>query len=436
MGDLNVRIGEQSQYLNEIYEETFKAGLGRRKSKDKIVNNNGRKLLEFCTDNNLLILNGLTKGDEDGEFTYIGPTGQSVNDICAISQEILNQVKEFEVEDKTWSDHLPIKLLIKISTENIHETSLKLLPKLYWRDLDKEIYQTKLNENIHKILDININPNLDDLAEIIYNSAKKQNNGKKDINFKQKLYNIECYNARNKMFDLLKKHKLVNTPMSRETYLNAMKTYKAVCQSSKRNYTERLLEKINNVWDSQQWWKVAKEIRNQTFQIGSNITARDFKDYFQQLLNPANNITDISYAPNFLIDPILDCEITMSELKSVLKKFKMNKAPGEDRIPYEHIVNATNSFHEHLLKRYNTILSTGNMDNKFNRSVIFPIHKKGDTSQPQNYRGIAFMNCLAKTMVGILNERLSLWAEYHNILVEYQAGFRRGYSAVGLNCQT
>lgn len=126
----------------------------------------------------------------------------------------------------------------------------------------------------------------------------------------------------------------------------------------------------------------------------------------------------------------MDKPISVEEIKSMLKKAKLNKAPGEDRITYEFFINATNGYLEQLASIYNRMFSECCIDEAFNKTIIFPIFKKGDINQPSNYRGISFMNCVAKIMMGILNARLYTWVEKNNILTEYQAGFRKKYSTV------
>ena len=44
------------------------------------------------------------------------------------------------------------------------------------------------------------------------------------------------------------------------------------------------------------------------------------------------------------------------------------------------------------------------------RCIIVPIHKKGNTSDPNNYRGISLVSCFAKLFNTILNKRLKEWA--------------------------
>lgn len=114
-GDMNVRIGKLQQNLDTYFETEFTAGMETRMSKDPIVNTKGKHFVEFCEDNGLVILNGRTKGDEEGHLTYVNTNGSSVNDLAAISSHGLGMVRKFEVEEKIWSDHFPLKIEIEVT---------------------------------------------------------------------------------------------------------------------------------------------------------------------------------------------------------------------------------------------------------------------------------------------------------------------------------
>ena len=67
---------------------------------------------------------------------------------------------------------------------------------------------------------------------------------------------------------------------------------------------------------------------------------------------------------------------------------------------------------------------------EWSKSIIIPIHKKGDANIPDNYRGIALTRVLSKVYTHVLNKRLARWAEQKERILEQQAGFREGYSTV------
>lgn len=169
-------------------------------------------------------------------------------------------------------------------------------------------------------------------------------------------------------------------------------------------------------------------INNQDFHIGHALSAETLKRHFVELLKLEQSSMNIHYAPAFNTNEMLDRSITVREVRTVLDITKPNKAPGEDRIPYEFFTNATDEFLLQLTNVYNKIYAEASIDEEFQKTVIFPIHKKGSLDDAANYRGISFMNCVAKIFMGILTERLGKWIEENNILVEHQAGFRKSYS--------
>ena len=51
-------------------------------------------------------------------------------------------------------------------------------------------------------------------------------------------------------------------------------------------------------------------------------------------------------------------------------------------------------------------------------SLITPIHKKGDTNNPNNYRGISLQPVIRKiyNIINILNKRLAQWSDENEII--------------------
>ena len=62
---------------------------------------------------------------------------------------------------------------------------------------------------------------------------------------------------------------------------------------------------------------------------------------------------------------------------------------------------------------------------------IIPIYKnKGARTEPQNYRPITLLSCLGKLFTAIINNRLHNYADSVQLILENQAGFRRGLSTL------
>lgn len=429
IGDLNIRIGNIQQPLDDFFKSTFKAGLDTRKSIDVTENKKGKSFIEVCEDFGLHVLNGCTKGDENGNLTYISGVGQSVNDICAAAHENLECIESFSVESRGWSDHMPIVLTINIKGRNLEEP-MKLLPKLKWDESKIEIYKEKLNQQLNICKQQKDVLNLQDFINVINISNPYKHKNEVHITKENKWFNFKCYNMREKSFRALTTFRLNPTTSNREKYVIENKKYKEICERSKYEYYRKIENQINLVKTGKDWWNLIKEIKNKEMQSKPDIPANVFKQYFSTLLNTPDTSHNIMYAAMKYTDEDLDQPISTFEIKHVLAKAKKNKAPGEDRVSYEFFKNSTDIFVEELANTYNIIYETANLDEKFTTSILFPIYKKGERNTVSNYRGISFINTIAKIFMGILNNRLNSWLTKYNKLSEYQAGFREGYSTV------
>lgn len=59
------------------------------------------------------MLNGNYRGDEEGEWTYVGERGNSVIDYVIGDNRTRERIIEFRVEDRIDSDHRPITVGIE-----------------------------------------------------------------------------------------------------------------------------------------------------------------------------------------------------------------------------------------------------------------------------------------------------------------------------------
>lgn len=178
IGDHNIRIGAEQQDLEDIYHNNPHLKTIRQ-SKNKTVNTKGKEYLEFCSEENLCIMNGKTDGDELGEYTFVSTIGKSVNDICDVNCEFLKNILDFKVVQRIESDHMPIELTIELGNANNDYENLNLLPKLTWKEQFKEKYHNDLSSNLDNLKTQQDNITLTDLSNLITESAIKPNLYKK-----------------------------------------------------------------------------------------------------------------------------------------------------------------------------------------------------------------------------------------------------------------
>ena len=429
LGDLNIRIGSVQQNIEEMFAEEFQAGMSIRQSKEKVLNSKGKQFIDLCNDFGQIVLNGRTVGDEEGNFTCVRENGSSVNDICAIFQELLAYVNSFTIEDKIWSDHMPLTLVLKVQSDARSQSTRKLPLPLKWKEADRVQYNDKLKDNMRTILQNKTCLDIDDIKEIILASAPSQNS-KKIINKKSPWYDYSCFYAKKKSKRFLKRYRKYGNEINKNRYLEAQKKYKLVCEQSRNAYYRNLETKINEIKDSKQWWGLVRELRNKTHIEEVKIPVQEFRQYFEELLNPPQLANDISYAANFVEIEELDRPISVDEILVALKKAKDGRAAGLDRIPCEFYKNSNMEFLNEITKLFNKLYDNQIIDPSFETSIVFPIYKKGDSSIVSNYRGVSFMNAIAKLLMSVLNERLSRWVENNKIMSEFQAGFRKNFSTV------
>lgn len=85
---------------------------------------------------------------------------------------------------------------------------------------------------------------------------------------------------------------------------------------------------------------------------------------------------------------------------------KNGKAPGLDMITTEFFKNLPRSWLSYLETFFNKILDSEKLAKEWVRTVLFMLHKKGDQSDPANYRGLAMLNVVFKIFSSIIKVRL------------------------------
>jgi len=70
-------------------------------------------LVNFLEEKGWGILNGCTKGDEEGEYTFTGGKGNTVIDYIIGNEDVRANVENLIVGDRVDSDHHPVEVWIK-----------------------------------------------------------------------------------------------------------------------------------------------------------------------------------------------------------------------------------------------------------------------------------------------------------------------------------
>jgi hypothetical protein len=149
-----------------------------------------------------------------------------------------------------------------------------------------------------------------------------------------------------------------------------------------------------------------------------------WKNYFSQLLN-VHNVREVRQTEVHTAEPLvtgpshLKVEITVAKLKKY-------KSPGSDQILAELIRAGSEILMSAIHKLINSVWNKEELPDQWEKSIIVPVHKKGDKTDCINYRGISLLSTSNKILSNTLLSRLGPYID--EIIGDHQCGFRHNRS--------
>jgi hypothetical protein len=138
-----------------------------------------------------------------------------------------------------------------------------------------------------------------------------------------------------------------------------------------------------------------------------------WRNYFSQLLN-VHGAKDVRQAEIHTAEPLVP-EPSAVEVELAIEKLKSHKSPGIDQIPAELIKTGGRTIRLVIHKLIISIWDKEELPEEWKESIIVPIHKKGDRTDGNNYRGISLLPTAYKILSNIL---LSMLIPYADKLLE------------------
>ena len=117
--------------------------------------------------------------------------------------------------------------------------------------------------------------------------------------------------------------------------------------------------------------------------------------------------------------------IYSKDVISALSELNTKKAYGPDGIPPVALKTCASELAPCLGKLFRLCLSTSTFPSCWKRALIQPVPKKGDPSQPSNYRPISLTSVLSKVFESILNRKIWKHLNSSNLISDRQYGFRK-----------
>jgi hypothetical protein len=340
-------------------------------------------------------------------------------------------------------------------SSSMPKNNLKIIYTTNYREMEKELRMTKWME----ILDTK-DPNsatekfVEKLQVCINTHTQKREIPHSKIRLKPWITEALVKSIRKR--DAL--HMKVKKFPNNETLVKYYSQYKKIChriiKSTRAEYYRAKIEENN--YDSKTMWKIAKEnvygrtkmveIKSLRLQDGSvdepTQIAEGLNEYFSTVGSKLaekikNNLGDqnengedcdktdtetiLDLAPKFKIKNIEQKDIT-----NIITSLRMDCAAGPDGVPTKLLKKCTEHLVIPLTYIINLSIDKCLFPEHLKKAYIIPIHKNGDTEDPQNYRPISLLNSISKIFEKAINNQFMEFLEKNNLLTTSQYGFRRG----------
>ena len=167
----------------------------------------------------------------------------------------------------------------------------------------------------------------------------------------------------------------------------------------------------------------------------SSMKADAFNDFFASVFTRDNgDCPDVSNrAPNSSLDAI---SFTPHTVRSVLLKLKPTTSAGYDGIPNLFLKKCASSLAFPLSHIFGISFLDGCLPTSWKFAIVTPVHKKGPTRDPNNFRPISLTATCCRVMERIINNTLLRYLLDHHLISKQQHGFiqRRSVSTNLLDC--
>ena len=464
----------------ELYETDYQATIPRG-NMDKVTNKYGQNLLDMCRTVPLRICNGRKLGDIQGSFMCYKWNGQSVVDYCLASPSLLNKIATFQVGKflPTLSDHCPISAKLKtnfIPSETYQDCNYNFLQKpekVNWDKISEHTFKNILRSDQSRHFVSNmfqsgimsdqgcIDSATDTLATFLVQTAKRascnenrieyncpRKKSSRNWKFKTKKKTVKYPKWHDKSCESLKKQISLSsyllTKSPKNSYLRGRlsletKAYKKLVKSKQKEHLNKMFDELDSMQNSDPhgYMQLVKSLRKGSFDKNvpsdsDHVQPDDWFNHFQSLLGPKvspntedKTMTDFieQNCDNFATE--LDRQCTKADFLEGVSSLKNNKAASFDKITNEILKAGSHFIAQPVLKLFNKILESSLYPSAWKLDILTHLHKSGEKSDTNNFRGISVSSCFGKLFNKMLQKRLEKMAQKRTSSVPLRGAVNR-----------
>ena len=229
--------------------------------------------------------------------------------------------------------------------------------------------------------------------------------------------------------------------LTHATFISARNRCSAKLRRARLSFRKRKIDKLSSSPTEKCFWSLSKRIfhnfYNSSFpslirpdgSIACSPTdkANIFGSYFStnSSLSDSNALVPPTQP---LSNPIPSIIISACKVRRVLRSLKTDKASGPDSIPPRFLKEFADELAPVLCRLFRLILISCTYPSSWKHALVQPVPKKGDRSNPSNYRAIALTSGVAKVFETLLNSHFIKHLESNNLLSDHQYGFCKARS--------
>ena len=431
MGDLNAKVGNE-----KVDNVTGKYGLGLR-------NDRGSRLVQFCQDNNLTIMNTVFQQPPRRLYTWKSPgdTYRNQIDYIMVNNRYKNSVKStctYPGADIN-SDHC----LLIMKLKHRMKTNMKIASKrhmnlnLLSNETIKNAYSIAVNNRYEILSNEDIVQEDEGVAEDVnqqYENIKssiihglEETVPKKDKQKRQIWMTDEILEKMDKRREL-KKHTEEYREMEAVIRANCKvakeEWYSARCEEiedlEKKHHAKELHQKVKDLTDRKRNIRTGNgciKDKDGNLLFEKRDVENRWVEYISELYDDTDRNEDI-----MLFEGDRGPIILREEVAFALKKMKSGKAVGPDEIPTEALKALEGISLQALTELCNKIYRSGHIPSELMKSTFIKLPKKPNALDCAEHRTISLMSHLMKLLLKIILTRNDQRIE--NEISACQSGFR------------
>jgi hypothetical protein len=264
---------------------------------------------------------------------------------------------------------------------------------------------------------------------------------------------LDLQKQKNEIISLSQTVRLTKDRVLKKQLKQSKKDYSKKLNYAKKEFIENSIKNSENVCTTT-WKIINNDTRN--FEPSSeiklvingqkynepNIVCEIFNDYFVNAVDKSvipnllpnytvgPNISEINNNKKFYTKPVSD-----EDLNKIIMSFANKYSVGYDEIPITVIKRVRQCLIKPLAHVINSSLVSGIFPDKLKISRIITVFKKGEETDPVNYRPLSILPTISKIFERVMYLQLIDYLETNELLDKEQHGFRVGKSVVtaGIN---